>query len=525
MPTQMQLLTEANKRGILTGKKKALYDEAVRRGLIESPSPVDLGGQPPGAGFDNSMAMTAADRSISEHRAARAPIIAERSEQTPERQMLEDSIKHGFKEALPAIGATVATLPWGGWGGRLVQTAGPAGTQVPSFLRASKDLLSHPLNWLSGATRAGAGAGAGSALAGNDAEQIKQDAFFGAVADPFARITLGLSKLFLRPATRAGAEQARRIAEFARRNDLYIDPGQVTDRIIPQFITNMTKNFFGSRLQSRKKMQALVNHISADPLNEDAFFKHIFDAMPLEKLALKNTVTAGVVSRVASALPNRKSEAAQTIMLAAGKTGGEAAEILFTHPAALALFRREATKKEFGDLTQAHLQNMIQRSATQVGDDARLVIDGNLLLQQIKSTRPALEKYYPKQVLDRLENFAVYVKAHRPIPVQLSEAPMITPQSTLVNAILGGGAITDPTGVSAALIGLSTAFASHLFNSRSPISKWLTTGLMPKGWGKRFSAEAAANFAVREDYQKRAPPILGTLDEVQNRFDRARARL
>jgi hypothetical protein len=522
----MQLLTEANKRGLLTGKKKAQYDEAVRRGLIESPSPVDLGGQPPGAGFDNSMAMTAADRSISEHRAARAPIIAERSEQTPERQMLESSIRHGFKEALPAIGATVATLPFGGWGGRLPQAAAlTRGTLVPSFVEASKKMLSHPLNWAFGATRAGVGAGFGSALAGNDAEQIKQDAFFGAVADPFARITLGLGKLFLRPATRAGAEQARRIAEFARRENLHIDVGQVTDRIIPQFITNMTKNFFGSRLQSRKKMQAIVNHISADPLNVNAFFKKIFDAMPLEKLAAINTATAGVVSRVASKVASTKSEAAQTVMLAAGKTAGEAAEILFTHPAALALFRREATKKEFGDLTQAHLQNMIQRSATQVGDDARLVIDGDLLIQQIKSTRPALEKYYPKQLIDRLENFAVYVKAHRPIAVQLSDAPMITPQSTLINAMLGGGAITDPTGVSAGVIALSTAFASHIFNSRSPISKWLTTGLMPKGWGKRFSAEAAANFAVREDLSQRAESTLGTLDEVQNRFDRARARL
>ena len=511
MATQMQLLTEANKRGLLTGKKKALYDEAARRGLIESPSPVDLGGQPPGAGFDNSMAMTAADRSISEHRAARAPIIAERSEQTPERQMLEDSIKHGFKEALPAIGATVATLPFGGWGGRLPQAAAlTRGTLVPSFVEASKKMLSHPLNLAFGATRAGAGAGAGSALAGNDAEQVKQDAFMGAVADPFARITLGLGKLFLRPATKAGAEQARRIAEFARRNDLHIDVGQVTDRIIPQFITNMTKNFFGSRLQSRKKMQAIVNHISADPLNVDAFFKKIIDDVPLEKLAAINTATAGVVSAVASKVASRKSEAA---------------EILFTHPAALALFRREATKKEFGDLTQAHLQNMIQRSATQVGDEARLVVDGDLLIQQIKSTRPALEKYYPKQVLDRLENFAVYAKAHRPIAAQLSEAPLITPKTTLVNAMLGTGAIIDPSGTSLSMIGLSTAFASHIFNSRSPISKWLTTGLMPKGWGKRFSAEAAANFAVREDYQKRAEPTLGTLDEVQNRFDRARARL
>lgn len=42
MPTQLEMLAEANRRGILPPEKKALYDEAVRRGLIQ-----DNGSQPP----------------------------------------------------------------------------------------------------------------------------------------------------------------------------------------------------------------------------------------------------------------------------------------------------------------------------------------------------------------------------------------------------------------------------------------------------------------------------------------------
>lgn len=38
MPTKQELLVEANRRGLLTGEKKAMFDEAVRRGLIQAPS-------------------------------------------------------------------------------------------------------------------------------------------------------------------------------------------------------------------------------------------------------------------------------------------------------------------------------------------------------------------------------------------------------------------------------------------------------------------------------------------------------
>ena len=39
MADKLQLLIEANERGLLKGKHKAMYDEAVNRGLIKSSQP------------------------------------------------------------------------------------------------------------------------------------------------------------------------------------------------------------------------------------------------------------------------------------------------------------------------------------------------------------------------------------------------------------------------------------------------------------------------------------------------------
>ena len=49
MPTQIELLEEANRRGILPKNKRALFEEAQRRGLVGGEAPASSnGGERPG---------------------------------------------------------------------------------------------------------------------------------------------------------------------------------------------------------------------------------------------------------------------------------------------------------------------------------------------------------------------------------------------------------------------------------------------------------------------------------------------
>ena len=417
----------------------------------------------------------------------RAPQIA------AQRSALDETLR----ENAPALGATVATLPFGGLGGGVAQ-AGKF--LIPSLARQAGNLVTQSLpgQLATGAARAGIGGAGGAALAGESAEGVAEAAKTQALIDPIAKLTLGLGKFLLRPAGEALGQQATRLVEFARKEGLQVDPGAATDRIVPKLISEFTKNFFGSRVQSRTKMEAIVNHISSDPGNVQAFFKRIIGDVAPEQITKLNAKVNGALFRIAG----KSRSAADESLRAAASTRApiEAAEIIFKDPAALSLAKSRMTKSEFQALSQANIQNIVAKSSTSTGKTGA-IIDGDVLSREIASNRTVLDKHYGKDVIDRLENLAVYAKAHNGIPVQFAEAP-VTAGSFLNTAIAGGGlagasTAIDPTGIGAATVAAGSLAAAWIFNPRGLAGIWLTTGLVPESIARRVGAEVATSLGVR----------------------------
>jgi len=104
-----------------------------------------------------------------------------------------------------------------------------------------------------------------------------------------------------------------------------------------------------------------------------------------------------------------------------------------------------------------------------------------------------------------MQNLAAYAKAHADVPLEILETEFFSPKAIATNlagtGIVGGAgtaaAAVDPTGISPAVIGLSTLLSSQVLNPNSILSKWLTTGLVPKQVAIRAAAEFGANVATR----------------------------
>jgi len=299
--------------------------------------------------------------------------------------------------------------------------------------------------------------------------------------------------------------------EFARKNGLQVDPGMATDRLVPRLVTEFTKNFFGSRAQSRTRMEAIVNHISSDPANASAFFKRIVGDVAPEELTKIGARATNALFRIAGR--GSKSVADDVIKKAAGAgTPAESAAMIFSNPAALKLARSRMTKQEFEALKQSNIQGMIS-SASQATGKTGAIIDGEALKQSIAASRSSLNKHYGKETVDRLENLAVYAKAHNGIPLQFAESP-ITATAAITTAIAGtgvAGASTaiDPTGIAAPTVVAGTLAAAWIFNPRGLAGRWLTTGLVPKSAKVRAGIEAAASLGFRSKATESGLPQSG----------------
>lgn len=323
---------------------------------------------------------------------------------------------------LPPLAATIATLPMGGAGGAVA--GGAERFLIPPLIKAVGRLAAKPGTLALGAARAGAGGAAGGALeaelTGQDpAELAKLRGKQQAIIDPLARLTLGLGKFLLRPAGNLAAE-ATRLLKFARKEGLQIDPGAATDKLVPKVVSTFAKGFLGSRPFATRQIRAIANHISADPTNASSFVNRAIAAVT--PASIKSSAT-------------------------------------FTRP----------------------LTNIIQKATTVVGPKRAVIVDGDILASEIRSRRKALAGKFGEGVISRLENFAVYAKAHPEAPLFLAQDPIFSRQSLIVNAIVFPSIALDPTQASTVAFSLGTLLSSQIFNSRSVVSRWLTTGVPPTG--------------------------------------------
>ena len=403
-------------------------------------------------------------------------------------------VGEAIHDAAPAIGATVATLPL------LTTPAGPpaVGARIPGLVtalgRLGTKLIAKPAE---GVARAAIGGAVGGELAdineGIDPERAAQNALEQGIADPIGRLTLGLGKFLLRPAGKALGAQTMRLLEFAKKEGLQLDPGAVADKTVPKLITDFARQFLFSRSTSLKQLRAIANHMSADPSEAGTLAKQIAGDFSPDALTRMNNQVMAALARIGG-----KKGAPKMLEIAGKSTApGAGAEILFRDIESLTKFRQLATGAEWQAMLQSHTANMIERAATTGANGAR-VIDGAMLAKELANNAEALKKFYPKGVIERLQNLAVYVKAHAGVPANLAESELLNPASMGTTAIAGGvGMALDPFGVGGTTVALSTALALQVYNSRSFVSRWLTTGLVPKSAVARGVADAAANVGVR----------------------------
>ena len=398
----------------------------------------------------------------------------------------ETDLSKFIRENAPAVGATIATMPIGGAGAIPALTAKGGQMLIPSLGRQAFNLLSKPANVAQFSARAGAGGAAGRAFTGGTPEEIRRAGLEQAIAEPIARITLGLGAALLRPAGLAGRDEAKRLVEFARREALPLDPGTATTALVPKLISDFTKKFFTSRRRSRSQMRAITELISADPANPNAFFKKIIgDATPDQIVQTTKSVnesllkalkgTGRAFKRKPGPLKAGRDTAEATIEAAAGaRLPGEAAEMLFKDPQALLLVKKRIGVDKFQEILKSHSQSMISRAAKQT-ESAGIVIDGDLLIREIQANRKSLDLFYTPKVVDRLENFATFAKAHGGIPAEAAE-PFITAGAGFTSAIPAVGMALDPLGIGAATVIAGETIAAMLWNPKTLMSRWLTTG-------------------------------------------------
>jgi hypothetical protein len=411
------------------------------------------------------------------------------------------------RENLPAIGATIATLARRG-----KPVRGPRGLPTGVTQAINRAIAKPAAGVLAGAGRAAIGGGVGG-LAQTGTQTPATDRFVDnaieqGIADPLARLTLGFSKFLLRPAGKVAAAQVERVMAFARKNALAVtkeglalDPGRITGSAIPKMISTFARGFFGSTVQSRAKLRAIAEHISSDPETTKGLFRVILKEGPGmfpaggrgQFLADAQEVVVGVARRLGKkATPLMKRAAEQ-----AGDAG-KAAEFIFRDAATATQAKANMTRKQWNNLVTSHVADMVER-ASKDG-----IIDGDVLGSILKANRTNLSQFYPRGLLDRLQNLAVYSKAHKGVLEEVLETPFLNQRAFRTNIISGAVAGTtlaagaDPTGVSASVIGLSTILASQVFNPNSITSKWLTTGLIPKNVAAKVAADVAANVLARE---------------------------
>ncbi len=401
------------------------------------------------------------------------------------------------RENLPAIGATIATMLRRGRPAPNVRLP----TNLPSAL--NRVIVKPGAELAAGAGKAAVGGGVGGLMQEGTGEpaldRFVNNAIEQGVTDPLAKITLGFGRFLLQPAGKVTAKQIGRVVDFARREGLALDPGSITGSAIPKMISTFAKGFFGSTVQSRSKLKLIAKLISANPEDGSAIIHHIMKEGPgALPPGGAGRFLAETQEAVVAAARGVRGKVAPVLQKAAKETdAGKAADLIFMNAAATRQLKSRMTKKEWGNFVTSHIDNMIKRS-TKEG-----VIDGDTLGALIRENRTNLSQFYPGGVLDRLENLAVYAKAHRGVLKELEEAPFLGAQTFRTNIIasaLTGGSLVagaDPTGVSASVIGLSTILASQVFNPNSVTSKWLTTGLVPKNVVAALAAEFAANVAVR----------------------------
>lgn len=399
------------------------------------------------------------------------------------------------RENLPAIGATVATLARRG----RPAPKSPPGRLPTNIIEALNRVVVRPgAEVAKGAGRAALGGGLGG-LAQEGTETPVLDRFVNnaieqGVADPLSRLTLGLGKFFLRPATKVTAQSIERAMSFIRSEGLPLDPGKITGETIPKVLSTFARNFAGSAAQSRAKMRSIVELISSNPENGKAVIRHILKEGPgLPRAGATGQFLLDTQKAVVAMGGRLKGRATKQMQKAFGADdAGKAAEIIFRDAATAAQAKANMTRKAWNNLVTSHIDNMIKRSSVDG------IIDGDILGGIIRENRTNLSQFYPKDLLSRLENLAIYAKAHKSVPAEILESEFLNPKAAATNLALGGVAMVDPTQVSMGVIGLSTIFASQMFNPNSILSKWLTTGLMPKSVLTKLGAEVLANVATRE---------------------------
>jgi len=402
------------------------------------------------------------------------------------------------REVAPAIGATLATLGTGG------AAAVPAVTSrlVPTLGRSLLNIASKPVNLAGQAARAGAGGATAAAVVapeGGATEAAQRGFKEQAGADTLSRLTLGLGKVLLRPAGKL-TDEALRLIEFARKEKIDLDPGLAANKLVPKVVSNFIKGFFGSRLVSQAKQRRITRHITADSSDGQAFFQNVIGKADHAKILDMNRQAAAALVRLAG-----KSNS-PVIRGIANQSAEDGLTALMSNGRAAAIARSKLGVDEFNGMVRAHLQNMMKRSSKSI-EGVGLVIDGGLLKRELDQVVNVLSRHVDggKSLINRLEGLAVYAKAHGEVPIASQEALINTAaalQSAAGGALIGGataGLAVDPLGIAGGAAAATSAFAWQMFNPNSVVSKWLTTGLVPKVGGLASGlAEGVSNLAVRQ---------------------------
>lgn len=344
-------------------------------------------------------------------------------------------------ENAPIIGATLATLPLGGAGAvpaLAARLGGPAAARflAPKLIQGLGRVSKPAAETAEMAVRAGAGGGLGGLaegeLTGADSpvDVAIQRAKEQGVIEPVSRITLGLAKFLTRPAGKflkvgvgdtleAAHAKALRVLDFAKKERLDFDPSAMTNQILPNVLTRFAKDFVGARvtLLSRKKMEGMVNHISAEAGNQASFINRM----------------------IAQDLPD-------------------------VAPKRLKL-----------------LEDVVFKSGVPAGEKQFFVVNGDLLGEQIRKNRKRLTKAYGEKLVERLDNFALYAKVNAQIPFDLSDNLLLSRKVAMTSLAVGGIEFAaSPLSPGILSTAASNVIASQIFHPKTKFNQWLTTGLIPE---------------------------------------------
>jgi hypothetical protein len=280
MPTQIELIAEAGRRGILPADKKPLYDEAVRRGLIKA------GAAKPSVDMFDTVADQALQGAtfgignrISAGLAAGVATLAGVNDKSlPENYKLAREIGSArlSEEMDQNPGAAIISNLAGGLATGGLAAGTKAGSAIGNSIRSGGVGARIAKGAVSGAA-SGAAYGAGSADYGKSGEGAEQGALYGAVlggAGSGLASAAGKVKDVLMPKVNSAVKST---VELAQKHDIPIAIDQVTNSKARQYLASASsriplgggKEFAESQQKAFNRAVLKTVSVNADTVTDD----------------------------------------------------------------------------------------------------------------------------------------------------------------------------------------------------------------------------------------------------------------